>query len=257
MKTKIRKGIILAGGLGTRLKPLTAVISKQLLPIYNKPMIYFPLSNLINMGVNEILLISDPYNMNFYKKLLGNGKKFNINLKYKIQYKPDGVASAYLLAEKFLNKSPSVLILGDNIFYGSNLDKQFKKCYNSERSSILTYEVTNPSAYGVLFKKKNKFIIIEKPKKKLSNSAIVGIYFLDERAPNRVKKLKFSKRNELEITDLNNIYLKEKKIDIVKLDRGTAWLDTGSFEGLLNASNFVRTLEVRQGIDIAPLDVKK
>ena len=132
MKTKIRKGIILAGGLGTRLKPLTAVISKQLLPIYNKPMIYFPLSNLINMGVNEILLISDPYNMNFYKKLLGNGKKFNINLKYKIQYKPDGVASAYLLAEKFLNKSPSVLILGDNIFYGSNLDKQFKKCYNSE-----------------------------------------------------------------------------------------------------------------------------
>ena len=254
MKTKIRKGIILAGGLGTRLKPLTAVISKQLLPIYNKPMIYFPLSNLINMGVNEILLISDPYNMNFYKKLLGNGKKFNINLKYKIQYKPDGVASAYLLAEKFLNKSPSVLILGDNIFYGSNLDKQFKKCYNSERSSILTYEVTNPSAYGVLFKKKNKFIIIEKPKKKLSNSAIVGIYFLDERAPNRVKKLKFSKRNELEIVDLLNKYRKKNKLNAQFLGRGGAWLDTGSIDDFYKTSSFVSALENRQGLKIACIE---
>jgi glucose-1-phosphate thymidylyltransferase len=249
----IRKGIILAGGNGSRLRPLTDIISKQLLPIYNKPMIFYPLSCLINMGVKEILIISDPMNMKFYKKLLGNGKKFKINITYKIQYRPNGIAAAYILAKQFLNKCPSVLILGDNIFYGSNLISQFKKAFNDENSTLFTYEVDNPSIYGVLEIKNKKKYIIEKPKKTKSKKAIVGIYFLDNQASKIARSLKYSKRKELEITDLNNIYLKKNKINIVSLDQGIAWLDTGSFEGLLDAANFVRTLEKRQGLDIAPL----
>lgn len=249
----IRKGIILAGGNGSRLKPLTDIISKQLLPIYNKPMIFYPLSCLINMGVKEILIISDPMNMKFYKKILGNGKKFKINITYKIQYRPNGIAAAYILAKQFLNNCPSVLILGDNIFYGSNLISQFKKAFNDENSTLFTYEVDNPSIYGVLEIKNKKKYIIEKPKKTKSKKAIVGIYFLDNEASEIAKGLKYSKRKELEITDLNNIYLKKNKINIVNLDQGIAWLDTGSFEGLLDAANFVRTLEKRQGINTAPL----
>lgn len=210
MRKKIRKGIILAGGLGTRLRPLTSIISKQLLPIYNKPMIYFPLSILIQIGIKEILIITDSYNISHYQKLLGNGKKFGVRLSYKIQKKADGIASAYILGEKFLNNSPSVLILGDNIFYGSNLINKFQLAFKSKESSLFVYEVGNPSAYGVLTKKKNKYKIIEKPKKFLSKKAVVGIYFLDENAPNIAKKLQFSKRKELEITDLNNIYLRKK-----------------------------------------------
>lgn len=249
----IRKGIILAGGNGSRLRPLTEIISKQLLPIYNKPMIFYPLSILINMGVKEILIISDPINMDFYKKLLGNGKKFKINITYKIQYRPNGIAAAYILAKQFLNNCPSVLILGDNIFYGSNLMSQFKKAFNDENSTLFTYEVDNPSIYGVLEIKNKKSYIIEKPKKTKSKKAIVGIYFLDNQASKIAQSLKYSKRKELEITDLNNIYLKKNKVNIIKLDQGTAWLDTGSFDGLLDAANFVRTLEKRQGINTAPL----
>lgn len=253
MRKKIRKGIILAGGLGTRLRPLTSIISKQLLPIYNKPMIYFPLSILIQIGVKEILIITDSYNIGHYKKLLGNGKKFDVRLSYKIQKKADGIASAYILGEKFLNDSPSVLILGDNIFYGSNLINKFQLAFKSKESSLFVYEVSNPSAYGVLTKKKNKYKIIEKPKKFLSKKAVVGIYFLDENAPNIAKKLKFSKRKELEITDLNNKYLESTKTRVIRLDAETAWLDTGTFDGLVNASNFIKTLEERQGIKIGDL----
>ena len=253
MSLMTRKGIILAGGKGSRLRPLTDIVSKQLLPIYNKPMIFYPLSCLINMGVKEILIISDPMNMKFYKKLLGNGKKFKININYKMQYKPNGIAAAYILAKQFLNNCPSVLILGDNIFYGSNLVSQFKKAFNDENSTLFTYEVDNPSVYGVLEIKKKRKYIVEKPKKTKSKKAIVGIYFLDNEASEIAKGLKYSKRKELEITDLNNIYLKKNKTNIVSLDQGTAWLDTGSFEGLLDAANFVRTLEKRQGINTAPL----
>ena len=253
MKSKIRKGIILAGGKGSRLRPLTNIISKQLLPIYNKPMIYYPLSCLINMGVKEVLILSDPFNMKLYKKLLGNGKKFKVKISYKIQIKPNGIAAAYILAKKFLNNCPSVLILGDNIFYGSNLITQFKKAFNDEKSTLLTYEVDNPSEYGVLQTKNKKNYIVEKPKKTKSRKAIVGIYFLDSQASKIAASLKYSKRKELEITDLNNIYLKKNDINIINLEQGTAWLDTGSFEGLLDAANFVRTLEKRQGLDIAPL----
>jgi glucose-1-phosphate thymidylyltransferase len=249
----IRKGIILAGGNGSRLRPLTDIISKQLLPIYNKPMIFFPLSCLINMDVKEILIISDPMNMKFYKKLLGNGKKFKVNISYKIQYRPNGIAAAYILAKQFLNNCPSVLILGDNIFHGSNLISQFKKAFNDVNSTLFTYEVDNPSIYGVLEIKNGKKYITEKPKKTKSKKAIVGIYFLDNQASKIAQSLKYSKRKELEITDLNNIYLKKNKINIVNLDQGIAWLDTGSFEALLDAANFVRTLEKRQGLDTAPL----
>jgi glucose-1-phosphate thymidylyltransferase len=252
---KTRKGIILAGGLGTRLKPLTDIISKQLLPIYNKPMIYYPLSVLIQIGVKEVLIISDRKNMPLYKNHLKNGKKFGIKIYYKVQTKPNGIASAYIIGKKFLNKNPSVLILGDNIFYGSNLIQKFQDAFKSDNSSLFTYEVDNPNAYGVIIKKSNTYKIIEKPKKFYSKEAIVGIYFLDNKAPELAKKLKFSKRGELEITDLNNIYLKNKKMIVTKLDKGTVWLDTGSFEGLLNASNFVRTLEVRQGIDITKINI--
>ena len=250
---EIAAGSDLCSGKGTRLRPLTDIVSKQLLPIYNKPMIFYPLSSLINMGVREILIISDPLNMNFYKKLLGTGQKFNIKISYKIQPHPNGIAAAYILAEQFLKNCPSVLILGDNIFYGSTLSKQFKKAFEDKTSSLFTYEVEDPSQYGVLQIKNNKYSIIEKPKKTKSKKAIVGIYFLDNQASQIAKKLKYSKRKELEITDLNNIYLKKNNINIVNLDQGTAWLDTGSFEGLLDAANFVRTLEKRQGLDIAPL----
>lgn len=250
----IRKGIILAGGNGTRLKPLTNVVSKQLLPIYNKPMIFYPLSILINIGIKEILIISDSINMPLYKKLLKNGKQFGVKISYRIQKSADGIASAYLLGKKFLNNFPSVLILGDNIFYGSTLIKQFKKALKYKYSTLFTYRVEKPNAYGVFINDNKKRYIIEKPKITKSNRAIVGIYFLDNKASLYASKLKPSSRNELEISDLNNIYLKDKKTKVINLSQGTAWLDTGSFEGLLNASNFVRTIETRQGIDITSLN---
>jgi glucose-1-phosphate thymidylyltransferase len=250
---KTRKGIILAGGKGSRLRPLTCVISKQLLPIYNKPMIYYPLSILLNIDIKDILIISDSNSLPLYKKLLGNGKKFGVKISYKVQKSANGIAAAYILGKNFLNNCPSVLILGDNIFYGSNLLNQFKSAAQSKNSSIFTYEVNDPSSYGVLKINKKKLYIVEKPTNSKSKKAVVGIYFLDSDAPKFAAKLKPSKRNELEITDLNNLYLKKITTKVVNLDKGTAWLDTGSFEGLLNASNFVRTIEVRQGIDIAPL----
>ena len=250
---KTRKGIILAGGKGTRLNPLTKVISKQLLPVYNKPMIYYPLSILLMMNIKEILIISDPLYLPVYKKLIGNGKNFGVKISYKTQKISNGIAAAYILGKKFLNNSPSVLILGDNIFYGSNLIAKFKKAAMSKNSSLFTYEVSNPELYGVFIKKKKQRFIYEKPKIFLSKKSVVGIYFLDSNAPKYASKLKLSIRNELEITDLNNLYLKKKNTKVINLNKEVVWLDTGSFDGLLNASNFVRTIELRHGINIAPL----
>jgi glucose-1-phosphate thymidylyltransferase len=250
---KERKGIILAGGLGERLRPLTSVISKQLLPIYNKPMIYYPLSILININIKEILIISDPNNLPLYKKLIGNGNRFGVRISYKMQKSANGVAAAYILGKKFLKNYPSVLILGDNIFYGSNLLNMFKKASHSENSSIFTYEVNNPSEYGVLFEDKKNRYIVEKPSNPKSKKAVIGIYFLDSNASKYAEKIKPSKRKELEITDLNNLYLKKKSMKVINLKKGSVWLDSGSFEGLLNANNFVKTIADRHGIDIAPL----
>lgn len=248
---KIRKGIILSGGTGSRLGPLTKVVSKQLLPVYNKPMIYYPLSVLLMMNIKEILIITDSLSLPLYKKLIGNGKDFEVKISYKVQKKPNGIAAAYILGKKFLNNSPSVLILGDNLFYGSNLISKFKKAALSKNSSIFTYEVNNPESYGV-FDKKKRFIY-EKPKKFLSKKVVTGIYFLDSNAPKYAAKLKPSMRDELEITDLNNLYLKKKNTKVIHLKKEIAWLDTGSFDGLFNASTFVRSIELRQGINIAPL----
>lgn len=254
MKKKIRKGIILAGGLGTRLHPLTKVVNKHLLPIYDKPMIFYPLSTLKSLGIKDILLISDKFSINQFKNLFQSGKKIGLNLKYKIQNKPNGIAEAYILAKKFLNSTPSVLILGDNIFFGSNLNNIFKEACKSKNSTIFTYSVSKPNQYGV-FKTKNKHRkIIEKPKKFISNKAVVGIYFLDQNAPTYASKLKYSKRGELEISEMNNIYLKKKSTKVVNLDKGIAWLDTGTFDGLLNASNFIKTIQERQNEKIADLN---
>jgi glucose-1-phosphate thymidylyltransferase len=250
---KERKGIILAGGSGTRLSPLTNVVSKHLLPVYNKPMIYYPLSILININIKEILIISDPNNLHLYKKLIGNGDKFGVKISYKIQRSPNGVAAAYILGKNFLKNCPSVLILGDNIFYGSKLLSLFKKANYSKNSSIFTCEIDNPSRYGVFFQEKKSKYIIEKPNNPKSKKAVVGIYFLDSNASKHAEKLKPSKRNELEITDLNNIYLKKKSTKVINFKKGIIWLDTGSFESLLNANNFVKTIEDIKGIDIAPL----
>lgn len=250
----MRKGIILAGGLGKRLMPLTRVVSKQLLPIYNKPLIFYPFSILIKIGIKEILLISDKKNIQKYKCLFGDGKKLNVKISYKVQIKPDGIASALILAKKFLKNNNCLLILGDNIFYGTNAIKKFKVANKYKYSTIFTYKVKNPNEYGVYAKNNNKRFIIEKPTTKVSNDAVVGIYFYDKNAHKYAKKLKFSSRKELEITDLNNLYLKNSKTKVIKLDSGTAWLDTGTFDGLLNASNFIKTLEERQGVKVGDLN---
>ena len=249
-----RKGIILAGGMGTRLSPVTKVINKHLIPIYDKPMIYYPLSILMLIKIKDILLISDEFSIKNYKSLLGDGRKIGLNINYEIQKKPCGIAEAFIISKKFLNNSPSVLILGDNIFYGSNLINYFKTANKSKNSTIFTYKVSKPQDYGVLYQKGNKRTIIEKPKKYYSNNAVVGIYFYDSKATHYVNKLKKSDRNELEITDLNNIYLKRRKTNVIHLGRGIAWLDTGTFDGLLNASNFIKTLQERQGFKIGDIN---
>jgi glucose-1-phosphate thymidylyltransferase len=251
-----RKGIILAGGSGTRLYPLTLVSSKQLLPIYDKPMIYYPMATLMENKIREILLISSPDQIPLYQKLFGDGKKLGINLEYKVQKHPNGLAEAMILAESFLNGSPSVLILGDNVFYGSFFSKIFSKANKNKKSTIFTYQVNNPQDYGVLSLKKNGKInsIIEKPLKTLSGLAVTGIYFYDSKASAYAKNLKPSKRGELEITDLNNVYLKKKKLTFEVIDKQTIWLDCGSCENLLLAGEYFRTIEIRQGIKAACLE---
>lgn len=257
-KKKNRKGIILSGGKGTRLYPSTLSISKQILPVYDKPMIYYSLSTLMLAGIKDILIILKPSDLNIFKNLLGNGSLLGINIQYKIQKKPNGIAEALILGEKFLDGAPSALILGDNLFYGGKLEEILDNISKSknEGATIFAYQVNNPEQYGVIkFDNRGKPIkIYEKPKKFVSNYAITGLYFYDNNAPKYAKDLRPSKRGELEITDLNNIYLKKKKLSVEKFGRGYAWLDTGSHDNLLDASTFIYNLEKRQGLKISCLE---
>ena len=255
---KKRKGILLAGGSGTRLYPITMGISKQLLPIYDKPMVYYPLSVLMLAGINEIAIITTPHDNNQYRALLGNGSQWGINLTYIIQPKPEGLAQAFILAEEFLNGSESTLILGDNIFHGDGIRELLQKANNSTAAAnIFGYHVSDPERYGVIDFDANGNVksIIEKPKKPRSNHAVVGLYFLDETAPDRAKNIKPSDRGELEITSLLNTYLEDKSLLMHQMSRGYAWLDTGTHASLLDAGNFVRTLQKRQGLQIGSPDI--
>ena len=250
---KQRKGIILAGGSGTRLFPITNTISKQLLPIYDKPMIYYPLTVLMLAGIKEILIITTPKDQKQFQQVLGDGSQWGINFSYISQNSPDGLAQAFILAEKFLSGSPSAMILGDNVFYGNSLQKiLYKKTMKESGASILGYHVTNPEDYGVVgFDEDGKVTsLVEKPKKPLSNYAITGLYFLDNTAPERAKFVEPSPRGELEITCLLKSYLDEDKLTLEKMGRGFAWLDTGSHKTLLEAGNFIQTISLRQGQQI-------
>jgi len=247
------KGIILAGGSGTRLYPVTKVVSKQLMPIYDKPMIYYPLSSLLLAGIRDILLISTPHDLPLFERLLGDGSQWGIKLTYAEQPKPEGLAQALIIAEIFLDGSPSCLILGDNIFYGHGLTENLKKGTQiTDGAMIFGYYVKKPEAYGVIEYDKNGIAISleEKPKIPKSNYAIPGIYFYDHQAPEIAKGLQPSDRGEIEITDLNKLYLKEGKLKVEPLGRGIAWLDTGTHETMAQASNFIRTIIERQGLQI-------
>ena len=250
-----RKGIILAGGSGTRLYPLTKVVSKQLLPIYDKPMIYYPLSTLMLAGIRDILIISSPNDLPNFQKLFGNGEQIGINLEYATQPSPDGLAQALIIAESFLNGSPSALILGDNIFYGSNFQQILKSANLNSKSTIFAYHVNEPERYGIVeFNKNNILNIEEKPLKPKSNFAITGLYFYDQNAPKYAKGLKPSKRKELEITDLNKIYLKKNKLELKILDRGHIWMDAGTNESLLETQLIIQSTERRQGRKIGCIE---
>ena len=251
-----RKGIILAGGLGSRLHPLTDVSSKQLLPVYDKPMIYYPLSVLMMMGIRDILIISSPEDVPRFKSLLGKGVKWGINLSFKIQEKPNGIAQALILGESFLKSNPTCLILGDNLFFGDKLATKLKIAdENISSASILTYPVNDPERFGVLEKKNNKpFKIVEKPKKPKSNKAITGIYFYPKNVSKEAKRLKPSKRGELEISDLNEIYLNNNQLSVTELDKKSTWLDCGTFDSLLRASNFVSKFQKKQKKKVACLE---
>jgi len=251
-----RKGIILAGGSGSRLHPITDVSSKQLLPVYDKPMIYYPLSILMAIGIKDILIISSPMDMPRYKSLLGNGKKWGINFSFKIQKKPNGIAQALILGEKFLKSDPSCLILGDNLFHGKDLLLSLKKAdQDIKNASVITYPVKNPQRFGVLEKRNNKpYKIIEKPKKPKSKRAITGIYFYPENVSKEAKKLTPSKRGELEISDLNQFFLKINQLSVTELGKNSTWLDCGTFDSLLKASNFVAKTQLKQQNKIACLE---
>ena len=253
----LRKGIILAGGLNTRLFPVTKVISKHLIPIYDKPLIYYPLSTLMLAGIRNILIISDKYNLPFYKKLFDNGEMFGLNIKYKIQKKPSGIAEALILGKDFLKNSPVALILGDNIFYGNKIISILKKyAKNYKRNTIFGYQISKPNQFGVVeFNKNMKVLSIEeKPMKPKSQFAVTGLYFYDKNAPKFASKLSPSLRNEIEITDLNNIYLKNKNLHLEIFGRGMSWLDCGTPELLLQAQSFVKLIQSRQSIQIACIE---
>ena len=247
-----RKGIILSGGSGTRLKPLTDVVSKQLLPVYDKPMIFYPLTVLMLAGIREILVITTPHDQASFKALLGNGRQWGIDLHYTIQDNPEGLAQAYILAEEFLDSCSSAMILGDNIFYGHGLRELLSSVQENEQATVFGYHVSDPQRYGVLGfdNEGNVTSITEKPLEPLSNYAVTGLYFLDADAPKLSKRVKMSERGELEITSLLQLYLEKKSLTVKTLGRGFAWLDTGTFASLLDASNFVRALTERQGLKV-------
>jgi glucose-1-phosphate thymidylyltransferase len=252
MSDTVEKGIILAGGSGSRLYPISQVVSKQLLPVYDKPMIYYPLATLMLYGIREILIISTPEDTPKFEQLLGNGAHLGLDISYAVQPQPEGIAQAFLIGEKFINGEPVALILGDNIFYG---DYDFLREARSFENGALIfgYYVKNPERYGVItFDRNGKPVsIVEKPETPASNYAVTGFYIYDAEVVEIARGLRPSKRGELEITDINNAYLKKGKLEVVKLGRGIAWLDTGTFESLLDAGNFIATIENRQGQKIA------
>jgi glucose-1-phosphate thymidylyltransferase len=252
----IKKGIILAGGKGTRLSPLTKVINKQLLPLYDKPLIFYPLSILMLAGIRDILIITNTFEDRNFKKILGDGSSFGIRIQYLGQDEPNGLPEAFIIGEKFINNNSVALVLGDNFFYGQGFTKRLReKTKRHLGATIFTYQVNNPQDYGIVEMKNNRITnIIEKPKKTISNLAITGLYFFDKNAVDLSKKLKPSKRKELEIVDLLKAYLKIKKLNIEFMGRGSAWLDTGNPDSLFETSQFIANIEKRQGLKIACLE---
>jgi glucose-1-phosphate thymidylyltransferase len=250
------KGIVLAGGSGTRLHPLTLSVSKQLMPVYDKPMIYYPLSTLISAGIREILIISTPQDLPLFQKLLGNGSQIGCDFQYEIQENPNGLAEAFLIGEDFIGDDKVALILGDNIFYGTGLSKLLQENTNLDGGIVYAYHVNDPERYGVVEfdEHQNAISIEEKPLKPKSNFAVPGIYFYDNSVIEKAKKLKPSKRGELEITDINKAFLNDKNLSVRILDRGIAWLDTGTFKSLMQASNFVEVIEERQGLKVGSIE---
>ena len=251
------KGIILAGGFGTRLYPVTKGVSKQMLPVYDKPMIYYPLSVLMNAGINKVLLISTPIDLPTFQRLLGDGSKLGIKIQYAEQKAPNGLAEAFLIGEKFIGQAPVCLVLGDNIFYGERLNDLMQEAVNQpDMATVFGYTVKNPQRYGVIdFDKSGKALSIEeKPKHPKSDKALVGLYFYPNEVLDIAKNVKPSARGELEITSVNQAFLKSGKLQVKLLDRGFAWLDTGTHESLIEAGQFIHTIEKRQGIKVACLE---